>query len=201
MNGTSNLSGGNATDILRAAFAEQHRIGVSLLGDPQFLQDITAMSDAIERCLRSHGTLFFAGNGGSAAAASHFATEMVGRFRRERGGFRAISLSADAALLTALANDYPGSELFARQLAALGRPGDVLVCLTTSGRSPNIVAAVARAAALRILPITLCGAYTDQLRGRGIVISVPSSDTPRIQEAHHLVLHAMAEQVEQRLVG
>lgn len=201
MSPTSAGSSTGAIEILRHALVDQHRIGVAMLGDIHFANQLTAVTDEIERCLRSGGTLFFAGNGGSAAAASHFATEMVGRFRQERSGFRAISLSSDAALLTALANDYPVTELFARQLAALGRTGDVLVCLTTSGRSPNILTAVGRAEALGIVPIILCGHYTDQVHGHGIVMSVPSSDTARIQELHNLVLHSVTERVEANLVG
>lgn len=140
------------------------------------------------------------GNGGSAAEAQHFATELVGRFRRERDGYAVMALTADSALLTAVANDYGYAEVFARQVRAFGQPGDVLVAFSTSGESDNVVCAaeVARARGVSVVALT-----ADRLsrldRLADVTIKAPVVDTPLAQELHTIVTHVLCEIVETRL--
>lgn len=142
-------------------------------------------------------TLFFCGNGGSAAEAQHFAAELVGRFARERRALPAIALTTDSSILTSVGNDYGFERVFARQIEALGRRGDLLVALTTSGRSPSIVAAVvaARVKGMRVIGLTGAGGGAFARRcDLGLV--VPSRETPRVQEVHLVVGHLCCERAE-----
>jgi D-sedoheptulose 7-phosphate isomerase len=146
---------------------------------------------------RAGGKLLVCGNGGSAADAQHFAAELVGRFACERQALASISLTTDTSILTAIANDYGVEHMFARQVDALGREGDALVVLSTSGQSPNVLAAadVANSKGMRV--VALVGARADSHQSRSAVcISVPSESTPRIQEVHGLILHALADALE-----
>ena len=142
--------------------------------------------------------IMFCGNGGSAADSQHLAAELVGRMREERGALAGLALTTDTSVLTAVANDYGYEQVFARQIAALGAPGDVLVALSTSGESPNIVAAVAQARKMGMVTVGLTGR---QGRLRELVdytISIPADETPNIQEGHIIVGHivlALAERI------
>jgi len=142
-------------------------------------------------------TIFFCGNGGSAAEAQHLATELVGRFLRDRRALPAIALTADSALITSVGNDSGFGSVFARQIEALGKEGDLLVAMTTSGRSPNVLAAVEAARARGLTVLGMTGA-----RGAGfahrcdLCLIVPSEDTPRIQEVHLVVGHLWCERAE-----
>jgi len=151
--------------------------------------------------LRRGNKLLVCGNGGSAADAQHFAAELVNRFEVERPGLPAIALTTDSSSLTAIANDYNFSEIFARQLRALGTPGDVLLAISTSGRSPNIVAAIRAAREAAMITVLLTGENGgDCLSAIGendIVIRVPARSTARIQEVHVLVLHCLCDLVDQ----
>src|SRR5207237_6613239 len=118
---------------------------------------VAKAADLIEQCLRTGHKLLVCGNGGSAADAAHFATELVVRFAKDRRAHPAICLACDGGLLTAAANDYGFNEIFARQIAAFGRPGDVLICLTTSGKSKNIMRALEEAKARNLTPIAFLG--------------------------------------------
>jgi len=145
---------------------------------------------------RDGGVLVF-GNGGSASDAQHIACELVGRFMRERPGLRAQALTADASTVTSIANDYGYEAIFARQVEALGRPGDVAIGLSTSGNSTNVVAALAaaRRSGLRTIALTgegggQCAALAD------VLLDVPSTCTPRVQEAHAILYHTLCELVE-----
>ncbi len=142
------------------------------------------------------------GNGGSAADAQHFVAELVGRFRRQRPGWSAIALTVDPSTLTSLSNDYGYEQVFARQVQALGRPGDVLVAISTSGSSKNVLAAVETASALGILTVGLTGEGRSKL---GELVDhhlpIPSNNTAFIQQAHIAVLHVLCEFVEERLAG
>jgi D-sedoheptulose 7-phosphate isomerase len=176
---------------------EQHRQLVDLsceqLGDR--IQQAAAL--IIDAC-KAGGGVFAFGNGGSAADAQHIACELVGRFRRNRRGIRAQALTTDASILTAVANDFDFDRIFARQLEACARPGDVAIGLSTSGNSPNVVEALEKARQMGLRTIALTG------RGGGncalladVLLDVPSDDTPRIQEIHALVYHILCELVEQ----
>lgn len=143
-------------------------------------------------------TIFFCGNGGSAAEAQHLAAELVGRFVRERRALPAVALTTDSSILTSVGNDYGFARIFSRQIEALGRRGDLLVVLTTSGKSPNVLAAVraARARGLRVAGLT--GARGAAFARRcDLCIVVPSRSTPRVQEAHLALGHLCCERAEE----
>jgi phosphoheptose isomerase len=157
-------------------------------------------ADLIEQCLRARNKLLVCGNGGSAADASHFATEFVVRFTNDRPARPAICLASDGGLLTAAGNDYGFDEIFARQVAAFGRPGDVLICLTTSGKSKNVKRALEEAKACKLKTIAFLGRDGGSTIGMADVdILVRSNSTARIQEAHQILLHVLCEALESRL--
>src|SRR5438046_8272096 len=157
-------------------------------------------ADLIEQCLRAGNKLLVCGNGGSAADASHFATELVVRFARDRRAQPAICLASDGGLLTAAANDYGFNEIFARQVAAFGQPGDALICLTTSGKSKNVLRALEEAKARKLKTIAFLGRDGGSTIGMADVDLLVRSDSyARIQEAHQLLLHALCETIESRL--
>ena len=168
---------------------------------PQLADQVERAADLIEQCLRAGNKLLVCGNGGSAADGSHFATEVVGRFMRERPAYPAICLAGDGGLLSAVGNDYGFEELFARQVAAFGLPGDLLVCLTTSGRSRNIERALHEAKARKLKTISFLGRDGGSTIGMADVELLVRGDlTSRIQEAHQLLLHVLCEIVETRLI-
>mgnify|MGYP005810120837 CR=1 FL=1 len=162
---------------------------------------IPAAAAAIAEAIGAGRKVLVCGNGGSAADAQHFAAELVGRFARERRGWPAVALTTDASVLTSVANDYGFDRVFARQVEAHGRAGDVLVALSTSGASPNVIRAVEAARAQGLATIGLTGRDGGELgRTVDVHLNVPSPSTPRIQEAHAVLLHVLAELVERRLV-
>jgi len=152
------------------------------------------------RALAAGRRIYLFGNGGSAADAQHIAAELVGHFRRPRVALPAVALTTDTSVLTSVGNDYGFEEIFLRQIEALAHPGDVVVGITTSGRSPNVLRALARARTLGCVTVALCGAYTRELRrvSRHLV-AVPSRDTQRIQEVHALLGHIFCDLIEQQL--
>jgi len=157
--------------------------------------------DLIEQCLRGGNKLLVCGNGGSAADASHFATELVVRFAKERpAALPAISLASDTGVLTAIGNDYSFDEIFARQVAAFGVPGDALICLTTSGKSKNVVRALQEAKTRQMKTIAFLGRDGGPTLGMAdLDLLVKSDSTARIQEAHQLLLHVLCEMIESRI--
>ena len=162
--------------------------------------EIARAAEMIEQCLRPGNKLLICGNGGSASDAAHFATELVVRFAKDRRAYPAICLTGDGGLLTAAANDYGFDEIFARQVAAFGVEGDVLIVLTTSGKSKNVQRALEEAKSRKLKTIAFLG------RDGGLTIGiadvdllVASDSTARIQEAHKLLLHVLCETVESRL--
>ena len=164
------------------------------------LETTTAAANAIIAALRQGGKVLVFGNGGSAADAAHAAAELVGRYRRERRGFAAVALTADPSVLTSIANDYGFDRVFARQIEALGRPGDVAFAITTSGESANVIAALEAARAQKLTTIALTG-RDGRAAGRlaDIHVNVPSESTPRIQEVHRTLLHVICDLVETEL--
>jgi len=161
---------------------------------------IAAIAERYEVALRAGGTLFFAGNGGSAADAQHLATEYVVRYQTSRPALRALALTTDTSLLTACANDMGFDEVFARQLDALARPGDVLSLHSTSGESPNVIRAAQAARARGVTVIALVGKSGGQLAALAdVALVVPSDDTARIQELHLAIEHVVCDMVEERL--
>ncbi len=157
-------------------------------------------ADLVAETLDRGNRVFTAGNGGSAAEAQHFAAELVGRFRFEREPYAAIALTADSTVLTALANDYGYQEVFARQLAAQGRPGDLLVLFSTSGQSRNLLVAAESARRMDIRTIGILGTPFCALGDHcDLVVAAGSVDTCRIQEIHAVITHVVCEVVEAQL--
>ena len=156
----------------------------------------------IINALKNNKKILIAGNGGSASQASHIVAEFVGRYKIERKGMPAIALTTDLAAITAIGNDYGFDAIFERQIEALGNDGDVFIALSTSGNSPNIIKAVEKAKKMNIHVIGLLGKDGGKLKNTSSVeIVVPSNNTPRIQEAHLMILHIICELVDKELFG
>ncbi len=168
---------------------------------PQIARAAALMTD----CLLADGKILACGNGGSAADAQHFAAEMVGRFERERPELPAISLSTDTSILTAIANDYDYAQVFSKQVRALGDSGDVLLAISTSGNSGNVVAAVdaAHERGLHIVALTGKGGgrIGELMTGDDVHLCVPHDVTARIQEVHLLTIHCMCDAIDASLLG
>jgi D-sedoheptulose 7-phosphate isomerase len=189
-----------AETTIQESIAASIAVKQAMLADAELVQKIGAAAEIISSSLRNGGRLLLAGNGGSAADAQHIAAEFVGRFQLERRAMPAIALTVNSSALTAIGNDYGFDELFARQVEAFARPGDVLVAISTSGNSRNLLRALLLAGALRVKTIALTGQTGGKLRTvAGLCLCVPSQETPRIQEAHILIGHTISEIVEAEL--
>ena len=164
-------------------------------------REVGRAADLFEQCLLAGHKLLVCGNGGSAADASHFVTELVVRFARNRPrALPAICLASDTGILTAVGNDYGFDEIFSRQVAALGVAGDVLICLTTSGRSKNVIRALEEAKGRGLKTVAFLGRGGGPTLGLAdLDLLVKSESTARVQEAHHLLLHVLCGVVEERL--
>jgi len=161
---------------------------------------IAAAADAVIAALRDGHTVLVFGNGGSAADAQHFAAELVGRFVADRQAFRAVALAANVSLLTAVSNDYGFERAFARQIEALGRPGDIALGISTSGRSSSVLRALETARAMGLTTIALTGRDGgDAGRLAEIHVNVPEPTVARVQEVHATVLHLICELVDEEL--
>lgn len=171
-------------------------------GDAALRATTQVIADTITRAIQAGGKLLLIGNGGSAADAQHIAAEFVGRYKLERPGYAAIALTADSSALTSIANDYGFEQVFARQVEALGAEGDVLLALSTSGRSPNILAALRTARQRGLATIGFTGARGETMRPDCDQLFVaPSDDTPVIQQIHMVALHAICAVVERALAS
>src|SRR5437763_743873 len=187
----------DSSDILKNAVAAATKTLQSLVDLDAHL---AKAADLIEQCLRAGNKLLVCGNGGSASDAAHFATEFVVRFMKDRPAYPAICLTGDGGLLTAAGNDYGFDEIFARQVAAFGLPGDVLICLTTSGNSRNVERALQEAKARELKTIAFLGRDGGSTVGMADIDLLVCSDlTARMQEAHQLLLHVLCEISETRL--
>ena len=166
------------------------------------LDALEDVSQACIRCLKGGGTLFFFGNGGSAADSQHVAAEFIGRFQKERRALAAIALTTDTSILTSLANDYSYDIVFSRQLEALGKKGDVAFGISTSGKSKNVLKAFETARAKGMLTVAFTGGDGGPMAaGADIRIVVPSLVTARVQESHSALFHAVCEVVENAFVS
>lgn len=162
--------------------------------------EIAAAVDLLQDALGGGNKLLVMGNGGSAADAQHFAAEIIGRFKLERAALPAIALTTDSSILTAVGNDYGFDAVFSRQVEGLGRPGDVVFGISTSGNSPNVLAAFAKARELGCRTVALLGRDGGKIKNvADIALIVPSDDTPRIQEGHVTVIHIICDLLEKRL--
>ena len=163
-------------------------------------EQVNLVGKILADCIKNDGTLFLCGNGGSAADSQHIAAELIGRFKKNRRALRSIALSTDTSVLTCVANDFSYDDIFSRQIEGLGRKGDVLVAISTSGNSENINRAIKQAKELDVMTIALLG------KGGGAtkdvadhVLIVPSDSTARIQEMHILIGHIFCELIEREL--
>ncbi|MEE9286671.1 MAG: phosphoheptose isomerase [Gammaproteobacteria bacterium] len=166
---------------------------------------IAAAAEIMANCLLDERKILSCGNGGSAADAQHFSAEMLNRFEMERPGLPAIALTTDSSTMTSIANDYQFSEIFAKQIRALGQPGDVLLAISTSGESPNINHAIEAAHNRDMHIIALTGREGGQLAELlvegDIEIRVPSWSTARIQEVHIIAIHCLCDLIDRQLLG
>jgi D-sedoheptulose 7-phosphate isomerase len=193
----------DTTRRIRAHFADSAQLKLAAVDElaPAIARAAALMTD----CLLANGKILACGNGGSASDAQHFAAEMVGRFERERPELPAISLATDTSILTALANDYDFAQVFAKQVRALGDAGDILLAISTSGNSGNVVAAVdaAHERGMRIVALTgKGGGRVGELVTPGDVhLCVPHAVTARIQEVHLLTIHCLCDAIDASLLG
>ena len=188
------------TAEIRAAILDSAATLQRLAEDAEAVAAIAGIVDLSVAALRAGGKLLFCGNGGSAADAQHWAGELVARFHYDRPGLPAIALTTDSSILTAVGNDYGYDRIFARQVEALGAPGDVLFAITTSGRSPNILAAVAAARAKGLAVAGFTGAAGGELAALcDLCLRVPAASTPLIQEAHEVAGHTICAMIERRM--
>ena len=191
------------THRIRSHFTESAQLKLNAVDAlaPQIARAATLMTE----CLLADGKILACGNGGSASDAQHFAAEMIGRFERERPELPAISLATDTSILTAIANDYDYAQVFAKQVRALGGAGDVLLAISTSGNSGNVVAAVdaAHERGMRIVALTGKGGgrIGELLTVDDVHICVPHTVTARIQETHILSIHCICDVIDANLLG
>ena len=172
-----------------------------LKSDSGLLAKISEISDVIIECFKSGGKLLICGNGGSAADSQHIATELVSRFFMERKALDAEALTINASTLTAVSNDYSFDKIFSRQVEAKGRGGDVLLGISTSGNSKNVIEAIEVAKNIGLKTISFTGERTDSLMAEksDFCLLIPSKSTPRIQEAHILIGHIICEIIEKTI--
>ena len=184
-------------------FQESAQIKLALAD--QLAAPVALAAERMVQCLISDGKILACGNGGSAADAQHFAAELLNRFEVERPPLAALALTTDSSTLTSIANDYQFDQIFSKQVQALGRPHDVLLAISTSGQSTNVLEAVKAAQEREMAVIALTGKgggkLAELLTGNDIHLSVPVSSTARVQEVHILVLHCLCDAIDSILVG
>jgi D-sedoheptulose 7-phosphate isomerase len=189
-------------DEIRISLMATRQVMEDMLADSMLQQQLVKAVDCCVNALKSGGKLMFVGNGGSAAEAQHFSAEMVGRFLQERKPLPSIALTTDTSAVTAIGNDYGYEHVFSRQVQALGRKGDVLIAMSTSGRSKNIVMAMQAARSAGISTIGLTGIHPrDMVELADVSLKVPSSHTPQIQEGHLVLGHLLCGMVEKQLLS
>jgi len=187
-------------DDIRALLRETARNLEAMAADQALVEDIAKVAHACVTALGSGRKILFAGNGGSAADAQHLAAELVSRFAYDRPGLPAFALTTDTSVLTAIGNDYGYERLFARQIEAVGAPGDVFFGISTSGRSPNVLSALDVARAKGLVTIGMTGRNGGQMASRcDHLLRAHSDATPRIQESHIAIGHAICQLIETAL--
>lgn len=186
-------------DVWKTSLEEAHQTVAQVLANPALMKACEAFSQMLISTYKASGTVFSCGNGGSHCDAMHFAEEMTGRYRKDRRALGALALG-DAAHTTCVANDYGFDQVFARQLDGLGRAGDVLLCLSTSGKSKNLLEVARVARAKKIRTVALLGRDGGPLRDAvDLAIVIPAQTSDRIQEMHIKLIHTVIETVEREL--
>lgn len=189
-------------DLIQTSIQESVAVKQAILNDETFQASIADAAEMLLTTFRADGKVLFCGNGGSAADAQHIAAELSGRFYTDRPPLYAEALHVNSSYVTAVANDYGYDAVFARMVEASGRPGDVLVAISTSGNSANILKTIEAARLRDMKVIGMTGASGGKMKGLcDLLLNVPSSDTPRIQESHILIGHIICEIVEKQLFG
>lgn len=188
-------------DAVKAMVADSLAVKQKVLADEALLAAVVRVTAAIELALRAGNKVMLAGNGGSAADSQHIAAEFVSRFEFDRPGLPSIALTTDTSMLTAIGNDYGYEHVFARQVQANGRAGDVFIGISTSGNSKNVIKAVEACKAMGIVSVALCGAGGRLKELCDHALAVPSTHTPRIQENHILIGHVICALVEDAIWG
>jgi D-sedoheptulose 7-phosphate isomerase len=186
-------------DAVSRHFSASRELLERVAGDRDLLAAIGGIADRIAQTLRAGGKLLIAGNGGSAADAQHVAAEFLSRFGFDRTPLAAIALTTDTSVLTAIGNDYGFERIFERQVRGLGRKGDAFIAISTSGRSPNVIAALGAAREIGMTPIGFCGSGSEMRPLCELVLAVPSEQTALIQQIHITALHAICGIVEREL--
>ena len=185
---------------IQSVIADSIATKQQLLADESLLQKINEVVDLSIACYKNGGKIIFCGNGGSAADAQHIAAELSGRFYFDRPPLFAEALHVNTSYLTAVGNDYGYDEVFARMVRAMGKEGDILFGLSTSGNSPNVMKAAKDAKALGMTVVGMTGEKGGKLRGvADVLLNMPSNDTPRIQECHLLIGHLLCQIIEAEL--
>ena len=182
---------------IKEAITQSVDLKKAILNDETLLQTIQTVVDKMTDCFNRQGKVLFCGNGGSAADAQHLAAEFSGRFYYDRPPLYSEALHVNSSYVTAVANDYKYDEVYARMIRAMGRKGDILVAISTSGNSGNILKAIDAALELEMIVVGLTGATGGLMKGKcTYLLNPPSTDTPRVQESHILIGHILCELVE-----
>lgn len=185
-------------DLIKKDFTDSIKTKENFLADN--LKNIENICSVLTKCIKDSNKILICGNGGSAADAQHFSGELVNRFLLNRKPLPALALTTDTSILTSIGNDFGFSDVFSKQIEALGKPGDILIAISTSGNSENIIKAVEEAEKNNIRTVALLGKTGGKLKDiSDYSLIVESDDTPRIQETHILLLHIFAEIIEKEL--
>jgi D-sedoheptulose 7-phosphate isomerase len=191
----------NSKDLIAAHLKQSLAAFERANSDAAMLDVAHAIAAAIIAALRAGNKLLIIGNGGSAGDAQHIAAEIVGRYKQDRPGYAAIALTTDTSALTAIGNDYGFEQIFARQVEGLGVRGDVLLGLSTSGRSPNILAALKKARELGLVTVGFTGGKGEAIRTAcDHLLVAPTDDTPVVQQIHLAIAHGICDEIEQTMM-
>jgi len=191
----------NLIENLKAQIKASASVKEALLADEAAMEKIASVAQLLIDTYKAGGKTLWAGNGGSAADAQHMATELVSKFRLERKGLPSMALTVNTSTLTAIGNDYGYDRVFARQIEACGKAGDVFIGISTSGNSVNLVKALEACRANGLVTVALVGEKACAMDAYDYVVHIPSADTPRIQECQTLIGHILCDAVEQSLFG
>jgi len=187
-------------DQIKSWITESAGVKQAMLGDDQLLSRLEQVSNLFIKCFQKSGKVLFCGNGGSAADAQHISAELSGRYKLDRKPLFAEALHVNSSFMTAVANDYAYDEVYARMVEAAGRTGDILVAISTSGNSSNVIKAIQRAKGAGMTVVGMTGSTGGEMKDLcDVLLNVPSTNTPRIQEAHILMGHIICELTEKGL--